>query len=73
MSQALASYRRRQFDLDPARGSGQVAGLEWGPATGRHDILFLHANGFNAMTDKGRAFFHLDAKAQDKAKAGTGH
>ena len=29
--------------------------------------------GCHAMTDKGRAFFHLDAKAADKAKAGTGH
>ena len=28
--------------------------------------------GCHAMNDKGRTFFHLDAKAQDKAKTGAG-
>lgn len=50
MPQANATFRRRQFTLDATRGGGQVAALEWGPETGRHDVLFLHANGFNAMT-----------------------
>ncbi|ARU04990.1 hypothetical protein CCO03_10110 [Comamonas serinivorans] len=42
--------RRRHFDLSTPHGNGQIAALEWGPEDGRHDLLFLHANGFNAMT-----------------------
>jgi len=33
-----------------ALANGAMAGLEFGPARGQPDILFLHANGFNAHT-----------------------
>ena len=49
----VSPYRRRQFSVDTANGSGQIAGVEWGPESGQVDILFLHANGFNAMTYNG--------------------
>ena len=38
--------RRLQIPL----GEGHVAALEFGPASRPLDILFLHANGFNALT-----------------------
>src|SRR5262245_54683045 len=41
--------RRRQITLD-GRGSGVVAAVELGPEQRPVDIVFLHANGFNART-----------------------
>lgn len=32
------------------RGGGEMAALGWGPADRPVDLLFLHANGFNALT-----------------------
>lgn len=40
--------RERRFHL-PSRG-GDVAGLEFGPADRPIDVVFCHANGFNART-----------------------
>ena len=40
---------RREFGL-PGRGPGRMAGLEWGRANRPYDLVFLHANGFNALT-----------------------
>ncbi len=40
--------RARRFPL-PSRG-GEIAALEFGPADRPLDILFCHANGFNALT-----------------------
>lgn len=44
--------RRRRLAL-PGRGRGEIATLEWGPADRPVDLLFLHANGFNALTYRG--------------------
>ena len=43
------SFRRRAVLL-PGRGSGTMAALEFGDPTRPVDLLFLHANGFNALT-----------------------
>lgn len=44
----------RAFDLPlPSRGSGVLHGLDFGPAARSPDIVFLHANGFNALTYRG--------------------
>lgn len=40
---------RRQIAL-PGRGDGAMAGLEFGPADRPYDVVFVHANGFNALT-----------------------
>lgn len=45
MSSSTA-LRRRLIDLP----GGQVAGVELGPPNRALDVIFLHANGFNAMT-----------------------
>jgi pimeloyl-ACP methyl ester carboxylesterase len=42
--------RRRMIAIDSKAGAGSLAALEYGPADRPLDILFLHANGFNAMT-----------------------
>ena len=42
--------RRRQIAVETRDGAGLVAGFELGPESGRLDVLFLHANGFNALT-----------------------
>jgi pimeloyl-ACP methyl ester carboxylesterase len=47
-AQAL-SPRRRSIALN-GRGPGAMAALDLGPADRPIDIVFLHANGFNAMT-----------------------
>jgi pimeloyl-ACP methyl ester carboxylesterase len=40
---------RRDFLL-PGRGDGTLAALEFGPDNRPYDLIFLHANGFNART-----------------------
>ncbi len=40
---------RRNISL-PGRGAGALAALEFGPADRAYDLIFLHANGFNAPT-----------------------
>lgn len=47
---ATAAPRRRLIDLPETAGPGQMAALEFGPPERALDVLFLHANGFNAMT-----------------------
>jgi pimeloyl-ACP methyl ester carboxylesterase len=47
-AQAL-SPRRRSLAL-PGRGPGEIAYLDFGPAERPADVVFLHANGFNALT-----------------------
>ena len=42
--------RRRMIDIVAADGAGQVAALEFGDPSRPLDVLFLHANGFNAST-----------------------
>jgi pimeloyl-ACP methyl ester carboxylesterase len=45
-----AQYRRRRLPL-PGRGAGaELAGLDFGDPARPIDVIFLHANGFNAMT-----------------------
>ncbi len=44
--------RSRRFAID-GRGPGEIATLEWGPTDRPVDLLFLHANGFNARTYRG--------------------
>ena len=47
-SAQFADFRRRQIDL-PGQ-SGAVSAIEMGPAEQPLDIIFSHANGFNART-----------------------
>jgi pimeloyl-ACP methyl ester carboxylesterase len=47
-----ATAPRSRFIELPSRG-GSMAALEWGPADRPIDILWSHANGFNALTYRG--------------------
>jgi pimeloyl-ACP methyl ester carboxylesterase len=42
-------FRRREIAL-PGRGDGSMAVLDFGPRDRPADVVFLHANGFNALT-----------------------
>ena len=42
--------RRRFIAIDSAAGAGEMAALDFGPADRTIDVVFLHANGFNALT-----------------------
>ncbi len=42
--------RRRRFRLHDGPGEGEAAGIELGPTDRPIDVVFLHANGFNALT-----------------------
>jgi pimeloyl-ACP methyl ester carboxylesterase len=42
--------RRRFFAIDSRAGSGEMAALDFGPEDRPFDVVFLHANGFNALT-----------------------
>jgi pimeloyl-ACP methyl ester carboxylesterase len=42
--------RRRFIAIDSPAGAGELAALDFGPQERPVDILFLHANGFNALT-----------------------
>lgn len=42
-------FRRREIAL-PGRGPGAMAALDFGPKDRAIDVVFLHANGFNART-----------------------
>jgi pimeloyl-ACP methyl ester carboxylesterase len=46
----MTTLRRRTFKIDTPDGCGEVAGVEAGPQHRSLDLLFLHANGFNAFT-----------------------
>ena len=45
--------RRRTFSIQSRGQAGELAALEFGDPDRPIDILFLHANGFNAMTYRG--------------------
>lgn len=49
-SEDLTSPRRRSIPLHSAAGDGTLAALAFGPAERPVDLVFAHANGFNAMT-----------------------
>lgn len=42
--------RRRFIAIESRAGAGEMAALDFGPADRPYDVIFLHANGFNAMT-----------------------
>ena len=42
--------RRRFIAIDSPAGAGEMAALDFGPADRTIDVVFLHANGFNALT-----------------------
>jgi pimeloyl-ACP methyl ester carboxylesterase len=42
--------RRRLIAIDGAAGPGEIAALEFGPQDRPIDVVFVHANGFNAQT-----------------------
>ena len=64
--------RRRSIRLHTAYGDGDVAAVEFGPETGGLDILFLHANGFNALTYR-HVFAELDPSLRLMAIDMRGH
>ena len=49
-SEDLPSPRRLSIPLHSAAGDGTLAALAFGPAQRPVDLVFAHANGFNAMT-----------------------
>jgi pimeloyl-ACP methyl ester carboxylesterase len=42
--------RRRLIAIDSLAGPGEMAALEFGPQDRAIDVIFVHANGFNAQT-----------------------
>ncbi len=64
--------RRRDIEVTTATGRAMVAGIELGPETGRLDVLFLHANGFNALTYR-HVFAELDSTVRLLAVDLRGH
>ena len=42
--------RRRMIAIDSPAGPGEMAALEFGPQDRAIDVVFVHANGFNAQT-----------------------
>jgi pimeloyl-ACP methyl ester carboxylesterase len=42
--------RRRLIAIDSLAGAGEIAALEFGPQDRAIDVIFVHANGFNAQT-----------------------
>jgi pimeloyl-ACP methyl ester carboxylesterase len=42
--------RRRFIAIESRAGAGEMAALDFGPQDRSYDVVFLHANGFNAMT-----------------------
>jgi pimeloyl-ACP methyl ester carboxylesterase len=45
-----AAPRQRMIKLSNAGDDGEMAALEFGDVTGTIDLIFVHANGFNAQT-----------------------
>jgi pimeloyl-ACP methyl ester carboxylesterase len=45
-----AEPKQHFIPIDTADGAGEASVLEWGPAGRPVDIVFSHANGFNALT-----------------------
>ncbi len=44
------SFRRRRIAIRSVAGDGEMAAIELGPEDRPIDVIFLHANGFNALT-----------------------
>lgn len=42
--------RRRFIAIDSRAGAGEISALDFGPQDRPYDLIFLHANGFNALT-----------------------
>jgi len=49
-SASLVAPRRRTLRIQTPTGPGDIAGLEFGDPARPIDVIFLNANGFNAMT-----------------------
>jgi len=47
---SIEPARRVSIDIRSASGDGRVAGIEFGDPARPLDVIFLHANGFNALT-----------------------
>jgi len=45
-----ADFRRRTFAIETASGLGEIAAIAFGDPARPVDAVFVHANGFNAMT-----------------------
>ena len=45
-----ADFRRQVFAIETASGPGQIAAIAFGDLNRPVDVVFVHANGFNAMT-----------------------
>ncbi len=45
-----AEPRRRTFPIATLHGPGELAAIEFGDPARPIDVVFLHANGFNALT-----------------------
>jgi pimeloyl-ACP methyl ester carboxylesterase len=50
MNAAPVQPRRRTFTIQRSSGTGEIAAIEFGDAARPIDVIFLHANGFNALT-----------------------
>jgi len=53
MDADLKDYRRRTFAIETPSGRGEIAAIAFGDAARPVDVVFVHANGFNAMTYRG--------------------
>ena len=45
-----ADFRRQVFAIETASGPGEIAAIAFGDSGRPVDVVFVHANGFNAMT-----------------------
>ena len=45
-----ADFRRQVFAIETAAGPGEIAAIAFGDLNRPVDVVFVHANGFNAMT-----------------------
>jgi pimeloyl-ACP methyl ester carboxylesterase len=48
--QIATDFRRRVFQIATESGPGDIAAIEFGDPARPIDVIFVHANGFNAMT-----------------------
>lgn len=80
------TFRRRRIAIDSPTGDGVMAGIELGPLDQPIDLVFCHANGFNALTyrhllspvaDAGHRILAIDMRghglSQLEADPGDGH
>ncbi|HYE44578.1 MAG TPA: alpha/beta hydrolase [Caulobacter sp.] len=80
------AFRRRRIDLKSPTGDGVMTGIEMGPQDRPVDLVFNHANGFNALTyrrllspvaDRGFRVLAVDQRGHGRseleADPGDGH